>query len=83
MEEKSNFVAFKRTGEEKTLLVMANYQKEAQKIQIAETIQKVVADNLRKVSDWGVNAPDQWKLAAGGNGWEILLKGYQFLVLEV
>ncbi|MCI8951314.1 MAG: alpha-glucosidase [Lachnospiraceae bacterium] len=83
MEERSNLMAFKRTGEEKTLLVLANFQKEEQKVQIAEPIGKVVADNLQKVSQWGMEAPDSWKTAAKEGEQEILLKGYQFLVLEL
>ena len=57
-------------------MVLANFRKEERKVQVKEEIRRIVADNCRKVSAWGMEEPKEWKEG-------LLLKGYQFLVLDV
>ena len=76
MEKEKEFMAFYRKGEKRQLLVLANFRKEERKVQVKEEIRRIVADNCRKVSAWGMEEPKEWKEG-------LLLKGYQFLVLDV
>lgn len=70
--ELTNFMGFYRKGVDKTLLVLANYQKEKREICVAEKVKKVVVNNL------GVTQIEETE---AGN--VISMEGYQFLVLEV
>lgn len=81
METENNLIAFYRKGEEKTLLVLANEQEGERTVATGQEVKAVVADNTCGVSQWGKEPPAAWKKA--GNGREILLKGYQFLILEM
>lgn len=66
-EEVHNLMAYYRKAD-KTLLVIGNYQKEPQTVELPGTYKKVLLNNY----------PD---VAADGN--KIELQGYQFLVLEM
>lgn len=63
-----NLMAFYRKGEEKTLLVIANYQKEEREIEILDEVKAVVINNYDEVQTLGR---------------KVILKGYQFIVLDV
>ena len=66
-EDVHNLMAYYRKGD-KTLLVVGNYQKEPQTIELAGECKKVLNNNYDDV-------------AMDGN--KIELKGYQFLVIEM
>lgn len=66
-EDVHNLMAYYRKGD-KTLLVVGNYQKEAQCIELAGEYKKILLNNYADV-------------AQDGN--KIELKGYQFLVIEM
>lgn len=66
--ERDNLMAFYRKGEEQTLLVIANYQKEPQSITLEADVKAVLLNNCQEL-----------KL----NGRKLDLKGYQAVVLEV
>ncbi|NSI60259.1 glucohydrolase, partial [[Ruminococcus] gnavus] len=66
-EDVHNLMAYYRKGD-KTLLVVGNYQKEPQTIELAGECKKVLINNYDDV-------------AMDGN--KIELKGYQFLVIEM
>ncbi len=66
-EERHNLMAYYRRGE-RTLLIVGNYQKEAQEIQLPANCQKVLLNNYREPVE---------------DGPTIRLQGYQVLVLEM
>lgn len=70
--ELKDFMGFYRKGVDKTLLVLANYQKEKREICVAEKVKKVIVNNL---------GATQIEETEAGN--VIFMEGYQFLVLEV
>ncbi len=84
-EELKNFMGFYRKGKEKTLLVLANYQMESREVFVPGEVKKILIDNC---SDWSgasrngesgdISQPEKSE-----HGSRILMKGYQFLVLEV
>ena len=67
-EEVENLMAFYRKGEDKTLLVIANFQKEAREIELPEKVKKIVVNNYENVE-----IVDK----------KIVLNSYHFLVVEV
>lgn len=80
LEEISDFMGFYRKGSEKTLLMLANYQKEGRNITIRDEVKKVVLDNY----DAETTSKEMKKeIKRAGEGTEIQMKGFQFLVLEV
>lgn len=72
--EEKELMAFYRKGEEKTLLVIANYRKEERRLQLEGRIKKVIVDNTVPADQWGSHEL---------TGDTITMKGYQFLVLEM
>lgn len=66
--ELHNVMAFYRKGEDKTLLVIGNYQNEERELELSEEVKNVVVNNYKEVEI---------------NGKNLKMKGYQFLVLEV
>ena len=66
--EESNLMAFYRAGEEKKLLVLANFQKEARELPFADKIIKVL-----------MNSKDALNTENG----KVCLDGYQAVILEV
>ena len=66
--ELHNVMAFYRKGEDKTLLVIGNYQNEERELELSEEVKNVVVNNYKE---------------AEINGKNLKMKGYQFLVLEV
>ena len=76
LEEEHNLVAFYRKGEEKELLILANYQKEKRTIVVKDHVKKVVVNN-----DSSKKSGDSF-LKELADGTQIQLGGYQFLVLE-
>lgn len=67
-EEYDNLFAFYRQGESKKLMILANYQKEEQTIELDKQYVKVLINNCEKIKK------DKNK---------IILQGYQVLILEV
>lgn len=67
-EDRNNIMAYYRKGEEKTLMVIANFQKEGQTVTLPEAYKKVLINNY----------PD---LVQDGN--DLQLKGYQVVILEI
>jgi len=67
-EDVQNLMAYYRKSAEKTLLVMGNYQMDEQTVSISHTQKKIVLNNY----------PDT-KIEDGN----VVLKGYQLLILEV
>lgn len=67
-EDRNNIMAYYRKGEEKTLMVIANFQKEGQTVTLPEAYNKVLINNY----------PD---LVQDGN--DLQLKGYQVVILEI
>ncbi|MDO5423123.1 MAG: alpha-glucosidase [Eubacteriales bacterium] len=67
LEEVENLIAYLRKGE-KTLLVLANFQKEPRKVELPGEVKEVLIDNLDGAVIEGKTAE---------------LKGYQFVVLAV
>ena len=76
LEELTNFVGFYRRGIGKTLLVLANYQREKRTVCVEAEIKKVVLDNCNADGDWN-------QITKIKDGSQISMKGYQFLILEV
>lgn len=66
-EDVHNLMAYYRKGD-RTLLVVGNYQKEPQSIELSHGYKKVLLNNYHELSE---------------NGNKLILQGYQFLVLEV
>ncbi len=69
--ELQNFMGFYRKGKEKTLLVLANVQKEKRSVSVSATVKGVVADNC------GIESVEKTE-----DGSRIFMEGYQFLILE-
>ncbi len=67
-EEQENLMAYYRKGEEKTLLVIANYQKEAQDVELPGAYHTVLLNNYPDLAQDGLT---------------LHLKGYQFLILDL
>lgn len=76
LEELQDFIGFYRKGKEKTLLVLANVQREKRTVCIAPAAKRVVLDNC----DSGLELKG---MAGRKDGSQIPMKGYQFLILEV
>ncbi len=70
LEEMHNVMAYYRRGEDQTLLVMGNYQKEPQTLPLPGKVKKVLLDNCE---DLQIRDTDR----------SIRLKGYQAVVLEL
>ncbi|MDO4345679.1 MAG: alpha-glucosidase [Eubacteriales bacterium] len=68
LEDRHNLMAFFRKGENQTLLVLANYQSEPQHVTLETPCRKILLNNYED---------------AGIKDKEIVLKGYQALVLEM
>lgn len=92
LEKLTNFMGFYRKGTERTLLVLANYQKEKREVEIPQKIKRIVADNLENRAAAGEMSVEEmaaaeiarWNSAPGCEGGSrIPMEGYQFLVLEV
>ena len=66
--EESNLMAFYRAGEEKKLLVLANFQKESRELPFADKIVKIL-----------MNSKDALNTENG----KVCLEGYQAVILEV
>lgn len=66
-EDVHNLMAYYRKGD-RTLLVVGNYQKGPQSIELSHGYKKVLLNNYHELSE---------------NGNKLILQGYQFLVLEV
>lgn len=66
-EERHNLMAYYRKGD-RTLLVVGNYQKEAQEIKLPAGYRKVLLNNYKEIAE---------------DGQTIRLQGYQVLVLEM
>lgn len=75
-EDLTNFMGFYREGEEKKLLVLANYQNEERDIVIDKSIKKVIVDNYN-------SGKEARNIMMTKEGSVIPMKGYQFLVVEV
>ena len=67
LREQHNLMAYLRKGE-KTLLVAGNYQTEPQEMKLPAPIQKVLMNNMPELEE---------------KDGSVMLKGYQFLVLEI
>ena len=63
-----NLMAFYRQSDKQTLLVIANYQKEAQSVTLEKEVKAVLLNNCKEIRQ---------------NGKEWYLEGYQAVVLEV
>jgi len=74
--ELTDFMGFYRQGEDKRLLVLANYQSKERNVVIPDGVKKVIVDNYHE------NAMGR-NIMKNGNASVIPMKGYQFLVLEV
>lgn len=68
LEKIDNLMAFYRVGEEKTLLVVANFQKADRKIEIPDKIKEILINNYKNIDM---------------ENKEAVLKSYQFFVAEV
>ena len=66
-EDQHNLMAYYRRGD-KTLLVLGNFQKEAQRVDVGQSWKQVLLNNLHEIQAMNT---------------EIVLKGYQLLVLEL
>lgn len=68
LREQKNLMAFYRKGEEKTLLVLTNYQNEEQKVVLPTSSYRILMNNCEDVQEEGCS---------------IRMHGYQALVLEI
>ena len=68
LEEVDNLMAFYRQNESQTLLVIANYQKEAREIEFPDIEYKVILNNYNILEKVGT---------------KLSMNGYQFVVMEV
>lgn len=68
LEEENNLMAYYRKGEDKILLVIGNYQKEARKVILPGKIKKVLLNNYKDMEQ---------------SGSSVVMKGYQALILEM
>lgn len=79
--KEENLVAFYRKGEEKTLLMVFNYQKEDRIVTLPEAVKKVVLSNMDEVAIGKVAteevAMDEMKMM------EVAMKGYQAVIFEM
>ena len=69
LREQKNLMAYFRRGENKTLLVMGNFQEIPQKVKLPGVCEKVLINNM----DWVDDGTDR----------EMGLKGWQYVVLEM
>ena len=74
IENEKNLMAFYRKGEEKTLLVIANYQSGERKISITDAVKKLV------VANYGT---DTVQVEQNADETSLFLRGYEFIVAEV
>ena len=83
LEEEKNLIAYFRKGE-KTLLVLANFQKDPRKVQLPAPAKKVVLNNKESVN-WGCprDNGEQGTLRKDTRGMEIELSGFQYVLLEL
>ncbi|MCR5486407.1 MAG: alpha-glucosidase [Lachnospiraceae bacterium] len=68
LEDRHNVMAYCRETEKQRILVMANFQKEPQKLPLPGGVKKILCNNLKEEPQWGK---------------DILLEGYQALVMEL
>lgn len=73
--ELDGFVGFLRKGEEKTLLVLANYRGQAREVHIPQTVKGVVINNCGECAGARIE-----RTQAGST---VYMEGWQFLVLDV
>ena len=78
LEDAHNLMAYYRKSEDQTLLVIGNYQPEAQTVELPCQIKKVLLDNTKA-------AQDQLEIPAGwdANTGKLTLEGYQAIVAVV
>nr|WP_294525690.1 alpha-glucosidase [uncultured Blautia sp.] len=83
LEEEKNLIAYFRKGE-KTLLVLANFQKDPRKVQLPAPAKKVVLNNKETVN-WGCprDTSEQEACRKDTRGMEIELSGFQYVMLEL
>ena len=83
LEEEKNLIAYFRKGE-KTLLVLANFQKDPRKVQLPAPAKKVVLNNKESVN-WGCprDNGEQGTFRKDTRGIEIELSGFQYVLLEL
>ena len=83
LEEEKNLIAYFRKGE-KTLLVLANFQKDPRKVQLPAPAKKVVLNNKESVN-WGCprDNGEQGTFRKDTRGMEIELSGFQYVLLEL
>ena len=83
LEEEKNLIAYFRKGE-KTLLVLANFQKDPRKVQLPAPAKKVVLNNKESVN-WGCprDNGEQGIFRKDTRGMEIELSGFQYVLLEL
>ena len=83
LEEEKNLIAYFRKGE-KTLLVLANFQKDPSKVQLPAPAKKVVLNNKESVN-WGCprDNGEQGTFRKDTRGMEIELSGFQYVLLEL
>lgn len=83
LEEEKNLIAYFRKGE-KTLLVLANFQKDPRKVQLPAPAKKVVLNNKESVN-WGYprDNGEQGTFRKDTRGMEIELSGFQYVLLEL
>ena len=83
LEEEKNLIAYYRKGE-KTLLVLANFQKDPRKVQLPAPAKKVVLNNKESVN-WGCprDNGEQGTCRKDTRGMEIELSGFQYVLLEL
>ena len=83
LEEEKNLIAYFRKGE-KTLLVLANFQKDPRKVQLPAPAKKVVLNNKESVN-WGCprDNGEQGTFRKDTRGMEIELSCFQYVLLEL
>ena len=83
LEVEKNLIAYFRKGE-KTLLVLANFQKDPRKVQLPAPAKKVVLNNKESVN-WGCprDNGEQGTFRKDTRGMEIELSGFQYVLLEL
>lgn len=83
LEEEKNLIAYFRKGE-KTLLVLANFQKDPRRVQLPAPAKKVVLNNKESVN-WGCprDNGEQGTFRKDTRGMEIELSGFQYVLLEL
>lgn len=68
LEDITNLIAFYRKGEEKTLLVLANWENKEKTVELQDEVKKLVVNNCKELAM---------------DGKKVSMSPYQFLVLEV